>query len=245
MEESRDALAQKIEMLEEKVTETVQSASASVAEATASVLETVQNATASVSDTVDTVTSAVQGTVDSVRQSMEGTVDSVKSAFDVNLQFQQHPWWMFAGAVAAGYCGGLLLQESPCARERSTSSFPSGPVRAKDTESRYASTQSASSLNGREDRVFTSSSAPASSGWLQQLGQAFGPEIAKLEGLAIGVALGSVRDFIVDAVPPAVRPQVSEVIDGFTHKLGGQRIEPHQFSSDVSSDRTGEPRNGV
>jgi len=230
MEESREALAQKIELLEEKVTETVQTATASVAEATASVLETVQNATSSVSDTVDSVTSAVQGTVDTVRQSMEGTGDSVKEAFDLPRQVQEHPWWMMAGAIAAGYFGGRLLSDSAkasVAKSAPRREFNPNPQMflAGRQDHRYLVPDEVAgngfASNGAANR---SSSVTTSPTWLHQLGTRFGPEIAKLESLAVGVALGTVRDFVVEAVPESIQQQISEVIDGLTEKLGGQCV---------------------
>lgn len=236
MEESREALTQKIEMLEEKVTETVQSATDTVAEATANVLETVQSATASVTGTVDNVTSAVQGTVDSVRQSVEGTVDSVREAFDLNRQVQQHPWWMLAGAVAAGYVGGSLLNGMV---------RPSGPI-VRQQRSRMAESLTAHSLEPSHSGFYPGPAPPVAptpvdarnsteprNNWLSQLTTSFAPEIAKLESLAIGVMMGSVRDMVLDAVPTQAKQQLTEVIDGVTEKLGGKCIRGQCSTTEV------------
>ena len=232
MDESREALAQKIERLEEKVAETVESATASVAEATASVMETVQNATASVSETVGSVSNAVQGTVDTVRHSVEETVDSVKEAFDLSRQVQHNPWLMLAGAVAIGYVGGTFLQGgSRTSSERSkrnqgrASTF--GSTRDSSEPPFVAPSEMRSNgfhSNGAIADAVAPSEASRSTGisWITSMGEAFGPEIVKLQGLAVGTILGSVRDMIIEAVPESIQQSVAEVIDDVTEKLGGK-----------------------
>lgn len=91
MEETRTALQDKLETLEQQVKETVQSA------------------TVAVTDTVATVKEAVHDTVDSVKGAVHETVDSVKDAFDLPQQVEKHPWPMFLGAAAVGFLGGRLL----------------------------------------------------------------------------------------------------------------------------------------
>jgi len=95
IDESKNALAEKIELLEEKVSETVQTASASLT-------ETVQAASASVAETVDTVKGAVQDTMHVVAE----TVDSAAEAVNISRHVEKHPWPMFLGAIALGCCVG-------------------------------------------------------------------------------------------------------------------------------------------
>jgi len=237
IEESREALSQKIEMLEEKVTETVQSATASVTEATANVLETVQTATASVSETVDSVTHAFQGTVDTVRQSVEGTVDSVKDAFDFSAQVERHPWLMLGGAVAAGYLGATLLSGSGNSANKMRRSprrharivAGNGDMRLVEPLSEASNPGSIFNDAAMVPQFQYAAEGPKKAGWLERLGEALAPEFGKLEGLAIGTALGTVRDFVVEATPTSMRPQVKEIIDSLTEKMGGQKVPEHLF----------------
>jgi len=85
MEETRTALQDKLETLEQQVTQTV------------------QHATETVSETVDTVKEAVQDTVDSVKESL-----------DLRYQVERHPWAMFFGAALAG-CAAARLLNRPAA----------------------------------------------------------------------------------------------------------------------------------
>jgi len=91
MLETRTALSEKLEALQEQV------------------LATVEGTTKSVTETVQTVQEAVQDTVSTVSESVQGTVETVKKTFDVSEQMRSHPWLMLGGAVAVGFLGGRLL----------------------------------------------------------------------------------------------------------------------------------------
>jgi ElaB/YqjD/DUF883 family membrane-anchored ribosome-binding protein len=78
--ETRTAITQKLEALEEKVRDTV------------------QNAKETVEETITTVTSSVQD-----------TVETVKRTFDLPLQVQNHPWPMVGASVLLGFAAGGLL----------------------------------------------------------------------------------------------------------------------------------------
>jgi|GEM_PF-915745 len=280
MDDSRDALTQKLEQLEEKVTSTVETATATVAEATANVMETVQTATATVSETVGSVSDAVQGTVDSVRQTVEGTVGSVKDTFDLEKQTQARPWLMIGGAALLGYVAGrMLIPAAPRQKMSGTSparsnSYMSSPAYAESRNfatgenagyplhgpARYpASFNGAASSNGSADfgpslsgsngsasrsvpaeslnpsatapQAGSSSEPKQPSWWMEKLG----PELNRLQGLAIGTALGLAREVLVEAAPEPIQQSLGEIIDGFTTKLGGQRIEGSMLSSIMGS----------
>jgi ElaB/YqjD/DUF883 family membrane-anchored ribosome-binding protein len=94
MTETRTALTEKLETLEEEVASKVKGTTETVAE------------------TVETVKEAVEGTVHTVKQTVENTVETVKETFDVNRQVERHPWMMFGGAVLLGFVGGRLLARS-------------------------------------------------------------------------------------------------------------------------------------
>jgi hypothetical protein len=91
MLETRTALTEKLEILEEQVTATVKGTTDSLAE------------------TVETVKEAVQNTAQTVERTVENTVETVKETLDVSRHFEEHPWLMLGGAVLAGYIGGRLL----------------------------------------------------------------------------------------------------------------------------------------
>jgi ElaB/YqjD/DUF883 family membrane-anchored ribosome-binding protein len=110
MEETRTALTEKLEAVEELVASTVK--------------ETTQ----AVSDTVSTVTNTVENTVSTVAESVENVTESVKSAFDFQGYVDQHPWLVLGGGVAVGYLlGRLLPSAAPSWNGSSAASAPSTP----------------------------------------------------------------------------------------------------------------------
>lgn len=261
--ESRGALAEKLEMLEEKVAESVHSATSSMAEATASVVETVQNATASVSETVGQVNSAVQGTMESVRSKVEDTVHALKDSLDLSEHVRQHPWPTLAGAVAIGFVAGRLLNGSderqngydydddryqePWAEYNPAAAYEPASWAAQ-RESQVASygqnggrgpdfQRRSSTVGARPSTAAPASKlASASDSWMSQLKNMFQGEIEKIQGLAIGTSLGLLRDVVSQSAPPTLRTHITEIIDDMTEKLGGQKISEPILSQNQSAD---------
>lgn len=100
MQETRSALAEKLETLEQKV---------------AGVVGTVEDVTTVVSDTVGAIKETMQDTketVSAVNEKVQESVESVKGFLDVKAHVQEHPWLMVGGSVAFGYCLGVVLEKS-------------------------------------------------------------------------------------------------------------------------------------
>jgi DNA-binding protein YbaB len=81
IEQTRSALTEKLETLEDEVMGTVRSAKESVEETIENVTETVQE-----------------------------TVETVQRTFDLNYQMQERPWVLIGGSVAAGVAAGYVLE---------------------------------------------------------------------------------------------------------------------------------------
>lgn len=96
MAQTRDALTDKLETLENRLLGSVHEASSAVRDAMGSVKETVRD-----------------------------SVDSVKAAVDVQAHVQRRPWLMFGGAVLGGYLlGSLLVRETERRRPEPTPPAP-------------------------------------------------------------------------------------------------------------------------
>lgn len=167
------------------------------------VVETVQGATTAMNETVENVKEAVQDTVATVKDTVQDTVDGVKETFNLQHQVEQHPWGMMAGSIAIGYLGGYLLS-----RPRTRISANIGMQHPLPVSQ-------------------PTSSVPTSSGpsWWTGVSALFAPEIAKVKGLALGVALGIVRDSITQAAPEQMKSELANVIDNITAKLGGEPLQ--------------------
>jgi ElaB/YqjD/DUF883 family membrane-anchored ribosome-binding protein len=204
MEVQRASLSEKLDTLEHKIVETVQGARDAVA-------ETVQN-----------VRDSVQSSVETVKDTMQSSVDTVKEAFDLPRQVDRHPWAMFGGSVALGFAAGWLLNRAPPSRSAPWGNAPASYTGGGSSGHRPPAPRA-------EAPSFTAAPRPqAEKGptWVDQLSETFQPEIHKLKGFAIGAALGVVRDMVAQAVPDQMRPQVNEMMDKVTTKLGGEPVQP-------------------
>lgn len=90
MFETRTALTEKLETLEEQVADKI------------------KGTTDSVVETVETVKEAVESTAHTVSATVEKTVETVKETFDLSHQVNEHPWLVFGGAVLLGYVAARL-----------------------------------------------------------------------------------------------------------------------------------------
>jgi ElaB/YqjD/DUF883 family membrane-anchored ribosome-binding protein len=199
MDETRASLTDKVETLEHQV------------------VQTVQEAACAVQETVATVKEAVHDSVETVRDSVSCTIDNIKEAMNLQRQFDRHPWLLFGSSVLVGFVGGRLLGE-------------------RETEAYEAEhgTGSASLGNGRAAAGRESIREPAAMrvaaeaetrpSWLGAMIESVRPELNRLRGLAVGTALGVVRDAVAANAPPQLGPKVCEVIDSMTGKLGGEVV---------------------
>jgi len=211
MEDTRTSLTEKLETLEEKVASTVQGATTNVADTVEAVKDTVEAVKDSVQETVTSVRETVDDTISAVKEGVQEGLAAVKDVFDVPAHVRAHPWLMFGGSIAAGFMLESLLGK-PARRTSAGGAYQKKSLAAgRTTESRSESPRSSTS---------------ALAGMLTT----FEPEIARLKGLAVGAALSAVRDAVVRAVPQDVAPNLAEIIDSATRKLGGESLK-HETTS--------------
>jgi ElaB/YqjD/DUF883 family membrane-anchored ribosome-binding protein len=220
MSETCSSLAEKIETLEQTVTQTV------------------TGTTAAVTDTVASVKEAVQETVDTVKGTVQQGVNSVKNAMDLSLQVQRHPWMFVAGSVAVGYFGGLLLREQDCDRGRYGGASRAYPSTGATEDGFAAASLAEQGFRAEEPQQFRAEPmAQRPGGILHWLSEQFGPEIDKLKGLAIGAGLAAVRDMVQPVTPEPMRAQVNELFESFTERLGGEKIHGTILGGQEACDR--------
>jgi len=213
MLETRTALTEKLEALEERV------------------VSTVKETTDAVSDTVEAVKDAVETTVDTVKGTVTDTVDTVKETvketFDLQHQFEAHPWAMLGGATLVGYLGGCLLDNGRSASRASSNGWSHLEGHGGRPEVRA--------------RPEPQPSEPAKTGpslWDKAF-EALGPAISKLEGLAIGAATAVVGKMILEAAPEALRGDLEGVMNEITTALGGKPVPDLQRPDEAPSPSTG------
>jgi hypothetical protein len=219
IEQTRSALTEKLESLEQEV------------------MGTVRGARSAVTETIE----AVKGTVENVKGSVEGAVESVKEQLDVKRQFRRHPWTMFGLSVGTGFVVGAYLPSPSALRQRASRTTPSsgtmfaGPeYQAEATERRQTPAEGrmfaepAYQAECTERRQAASSERSFLGGLVHQLQ----PEWQQFKGLAIGAALGVVRDALHGTLPPSLKPKVEALIHNVTRRVGGETIEGPILSSE-------------
>jgi len=225
LEDTRHALAEKLEQITEKISGTVET----VTETVSNVTETVSNVTEAVEGTVHNVAEAVSGTVESVKETVSSvgekaseTVEAVKEAFNLPEQVRNHPWVWFGGSVVAGFVAGKFLLPAGPSRTYEASSFNRGRgYVATEEESRGTPPKAG---NGRHRAAETASRSNAPSMLSRFLDQ-FGTEIDKLKSLALGTLFGVGRDMISKSLPESLKDQVMNLVNDITEKAGGKPIQ--------------------
>src|SRR5262249_32233928 len=180
IEETRSALSDKVEALEEQV------------------VDTVQGTTSAVAETVDTVKEAVQETVEQVKDTVQGTVEAVKETFDIRLQCERHPWLMFGGSVGLGFLAGRLLGGGGESRGgesmQPAKAETAGAVNYMGERLRRSQRGNGAAERPAAYSAMEESAQPARKG--SGLLGIFTDELVKLKKLAIGTVLGLAHDLI-------------------------------------------------
>ena len=207
MSQTRAALTEKLENLENKVVGTVNTTTDTVA-------QTVQEVGATVRETTQNIRATMQETTQNMRATVRETLSSVRDAFDVTRQMHEHPWLLFGGSVFAGFVGGRVLEGLEQGRLPSLPAPPAEQFLPSDSELR--------------DNLEAQPPARRRStfGFLKALTDTFAPEIDNLKRAAVGMAIGLVRDKLSESVPPHMREHVHDVMGRIATKLGGEVPPP-------------------
>ena len=196
IEDTRSAMTEKLEMLEERVRETVEDAQSSVEEIVENVRDTVDTTVAAVKQTVEGAQASVEDMVENVRGTVGETVATVRHTFDVHHQAEQHPWLMVSGSLLVGYLLGNRSGGSTSAA-LSTTDPRLAPASTTATASR---------------------ASPAHSQPQQEMGsgvrERFKDEIGIIEGAVIGAVVRTLGDKLKQALLPAASPVKSVMTKG-------------------------------
>jgi uncharacterized protein YjbJ (UPF0337 family) len=95
-------MSEKLELLEERVRDTLEETKMAVDDIVENVKGTVDETMDAVKETVDDAKSTVENIIENVKGTMDDTVTRVKQSFDLRYQVEQHPWLMLDGLVIAG-----------------------------------------------------------------------------------------------------------------------------------------------
>ena len=217
MQETRTALTEKLEALEQQVSNTVQSATTTVA-------ETVQTVKDTVEDTVGTVKETVQETVSTVKH-------GIRDAFDLPGHVERHPWLAMAGSVAVGYLMGRLL--TPDEPRRAAPSMPTSFYRPQPETPAPAPYHNGA--NGAEKEKESGES------WMTGLMDTFSEPLGKLKDLGVSAMMALVRDLATRNMPGEIGSRVQTWMDDVTEKMGARPLAEPILPEEPASSSEGAP----
>jgi ElaB/YqjD/DUF883 family membrane-anchored ribosome-binding protein len=213
IDKTRSDLTEKIQTLEEQVRGTVLNA-------TEKVEETIEQVTSTVQETVEQVKSTVDETVETAKSAVNNTMENVRQTFDLEYQMRVRPWTMVCGSLCVGVLAGALIGRQ--SRGRSLGRHAAASFRNLGESVAGGSSAAQQYVSGT--RPEGAPPAPSEGpGLLGQLYHQFEPEINQVKEMAIGYAVGMLRDMIKEAVP-VLRDKVEEVMNSATTKIGGEPV---------------------
>lgn len=240
--DARTSMTEKLEVLEDRVRETLKDTRSAVEGIVENVKGTVDDTVGAVKETVDQAKSTVGSLVENVKDTVGSTTTTVRQSFDVQHQVAQRPWLMFGGAILTGYVvGGWTVRDSVRRRQYSTqgayyddddnlyaAAMSSGATpedieeQKSDTENGYAYPSHMSETAQGQSRSGTHAyeqHQPQES----KLGQ-FHEEWNVLKSVALGTLLGTVRAMVRQQLP-TLAPQIDNVLNRMSVKLGTEPID--------------------
>ena len=109
IEDTRAVMTEKIDMIENRVNETM--------EGTKATIDNVMEKVKGVQETIDTAKSTIDNILETIKHTIEETIERVKYTSTVIEQVDQSPWIMLGSAVLTGYVlGGLGEEEANIAK---------------------------------------------------------------------------------------------------------------------------------
>jgi hypothetical protein len=102
IEDTRAAMTEKIELIEERVQETIAGAKSTV--------ESAMQGFKQVQETVEKAKSTADSVIESVKGTVDETIERAKSTSELIAQVNQNPWIMFGSALLVGYILGSLAR---------------------------------------------------------------------------------------------------------------------------------------
>jgi hypothetical protein len=156
------------------------------------------------------VASAATETAGAVKATVQESVQTIHDAVDVNQHIQRQPLTALAASICAGFACGRLLASSAGSQAPLADLPPPGAGNGRETAVAFRSKMpEAASTGGR---------------WLQRAIQSFEPELNKLKELAVGMAVGMIRDVVHDTAASSVKQPLTDLLNDVTVKLGGRPL---------------------
>jgi len=165
---------------------------------------------ATLGDKLDTLEQKIVDTVQAANDAVRETVRDAKSGVDDTVQAVRESVQASVASVHESLDIQAQVDRHPWGMFAAsiTAGFVAGLLLNRD--------------HGRNLGSGTSATSPAQgTSLIDNLSQTFAPEIQQLKSLAIGAAVGFLRDKISQSLPDSMRSQVAEMMDNAATRLSG------------------------
>ena len=242
LEETRTSMTEKMELLEDRVRETIEGTRSAVEHIVDNVKGTVEETVGTMKGTVDEAKSTVGNLVENVKDTMDSTVTKVRQSFDLQYQVAHRPWVTFGGAVLAGYFAGAWTNQG----SRRQRQYGKQERQYDDDDNLYAAAMSGgATIEDLEEHKTHPGTGYAYPPHLSSTARKHTKNIAKekpsrqrqiisgqfqeewniLRDVALGTLLGTVRAMVRQQMP-TFAPHIEKILNRTSAKLGTEPIEP-------------------
>jgi len=233
IEETRASMTEKLELLEERVRDTLEETKIAVDDIVENVKGTVDETVDAVKDTVDGAKSTVENIVENVKETMDDTMTRVKQSFDLRYQVEQHPWLMLGGSVVAGSILASFMHRGHENRHYSyyaDSRLNNGPEADNTSATGVYTGAGLSSGTGEENATASQEHAKYThsqrqEGWGRTLGQ-FQEEFDIAKGVVTGAIMSTVMGTLQEMIRQNI-PSMASHFDKAVHRVAKKwGVEP-------------------
>jgi ElaB/YqjD/DUF883 family membrane-anchored ribosome-binding protein len=250
IEETRASMNEKLELLEERVRDTLEETRTAVGDIVDNVKGTVEETVGAVKDTVDGAKSTVENIVENVKETMDDTVTKVKRSFDLHYQVEQNPWLMVGAAVVTGSIIGSLLNRGD--EDRRYYSYSGDSVHTGNYVADATGGTGPYSISGEEDgsarqaNSVPSYQARKQNGWGSALGQ-FQEEFDVVKGVVTSAVMGTVMKTLQEMIRqniPSMASQFDEAMNRIAKKWNVKPDDQAQNHEPANGIRQEQPSGG-
>jgi ElaB/YqjD/DUF883 family membrane-anchored ribosome-binding protein len=254
--ETPTSTTEKMELLEDRVRETIKGTGSAVEHIVDNVKGTVEETISAMKDTVDEAKSTVGNLVENAKDTMDSTVTGMRQSFDLQYQVSHRPWMTFGGAVLAGYFIGTWTHQGS-RRQRLygdqehqyddddnlyAAAVMSGGATVEDLDKRKNPQREGYAypphLSSTAQKHTGNTAKEQTSRQRQIMGGRFQEEWNILRDVALGTVMGTIRSMVRQQMP-TFAPHIEKILNRTSAKLGTEPIDPINFQE---SSPANEPR---
>jgi ElaB/YqjD/DUF883 family membrane-anchored ribosome-binding protein len=243
LEETPPSMTEKMELLEDRVRETIEGTRSTVEHIVDNVKGTVKETVDVMKGSMDEAKSTVDNLVENVRDTMDSTGTMVRQSFDLHYQVAHRPWVTFGGAVLAGYVVGAWTNQGVRRQRRYgkqeyqyddddnlyAAAVMSGGATVEDIEEHKNHPEDGYAypphLSSTEQKPTGKVAQEHSSRQRKIMGGQFQEEWNILRDVALGTLMGTIRAMVRQQMP-TFAPHLEKILNRTSAKLGTEPIDP-------------------